>query len=316
MANRIKLLVAVIVLIVSIATVSDIRAQSSTFESRGGFPDFLQAQKVAVLSTAVNGMVDKILHQAQDYVKKGDVLVQLDAELIKLEIDSLKARMEMSTIQEMARIKLQYSKDNLDSIKRLRSEENKIGDSYAASSKELREARQIRDLALQEQIKAGLEIKLLGIEKQIKQKHLKLHSIVAPMDGVIVPFSSIKSLEPRNLKQIEVGEMVISTQQPVMAMMKVDRLRVDTTVPANLINTIQLGQSARVYIEGADQGGVEAKVVYKEPTIIGSVQVFSIEVEFENQSLSADDYPAGTYPYRFHPGMRARVELIENEKED
>ena len=300
-----KFLIVTLALVFSLANGGRLAGQTE-FLGQESYPYFLHAQKVAVLSTAMNGLVDEIRHRPQDYVRKGDLLVQLDADLVGLEIESLRAKIEMSTVGEEARISLAYAEDNLEIVEKLRA--ITIGESHPASLKELKEAIQSRDLRQQGLIKAQLEEKLLEIELKVRQKQLELHSIVAPMDGVIVPFSSVKNLEAQNLKPIEVGEMV-TVSQSVTAMMKVDRLRVEKIESAEMVDQVRLDQPANVYIQGAGPEAIPARVVYKSPTI-ETVGGFKIEVEFDNSILPDDDYPAGGYPYRFRPGMRARVELV------
>jgi multidrug resistance efflux pump len=275
-----------------------------------GFPRFLQARRVAVLSASVNGVVDKILHEPQDYVNKGELLIQLDEELIRLEEESLLAQIELSTADMEAKIRLDYAQDSLAIVQQLY--DKMIGGKRAASVKELKEATQSRDLALQGKKKADLEMRLLKLKLASAKKQRQMHAITAPMQGVIVPFSSVKNLEDRNIKRVEEGEMV-AVSQPVMALMDVGRMRVMTQLMSTVIDEVFLGQEATVYVQGSAKP-IPAVVVFKSPTIGFALDIFEIEVEFDNPLRSAEDLPKGAYPYQFRPGMRARVELVMDKK--
>jgi multidrug efflux pump subunit AcrA (membrane-fusion protein) len=275
-----------------------------------GFPRFLQASRVTVLSASVNGVVDRILHEPQDYVNKGELLIQLDDELIRLEEESLLAQIELSTADIEAKIRLDYAQDSLAIVQQLY--DKMIGGKRAASVKELKEGTQSRDLALQGKKKAELEMRLLKLKLASARKQRQMHAITAPIQGVIVPFSSVKNLEERNIKRVEEGEMV-AVSQPVMALMDVGRMRVMTQLMSTVIDEVFLGQEATVYVQGSAKP-ISAVVVFKSPTIGFALDIFEIEVEFDNPLRSTEGLPKGAYPYQFRPGMRARVDLVTDKK--
>jgi len=95
----------------------------------------------------------------------------------------------------------------------------------------------------------------------------------------------------------------------VMAMMKVDRLRVSYSDAAERLEPVQLGQKALVYVKG-DQEPIAATVVYKSPTI--TVGELTLEVEFANPPLKNRSGQRGLYRYRYRPGMKARVEIASS----
>ena len=153
---------------------------------------------------------------------------------------------------------------------------------------------------------------LKGLEYDLQRNItlLQKHAIRAPWDGVLAKFSSIKDvINLDQHRQVGVGEMVQAVVQPVLALIKVDYLRFNERLPVQELPNVQLGQKARVFVEGYNEP-VEAQVVFINP-IIGSANQFSIEVEFANPLLSVEDKPKGTYRYRFRPGLGARMELIK-----
>ena len=267
---------------------------------------FLQAQKVAILSSQVDGEIVRLNREPQDYVEKGTVLIQLDDELVRLRIESIDTQIKLATGPDEARIRFEYSQDNWEITRKLYEEV--IGDSRVASDREWKLAQQEKDLAELGVKKAEREFKLLQLELRQNDLLLRKHAISAPMSGVIVPFSSVKKFE--DLKQVEVGE-VVRAGQTLLALMKVDRLRAFEPLPASQLQAVQLGQDALVYVQGVGEEGIPAKVVYKSPTVESTGQ-FHVEVEFENPLMpDADKLPTNVYPYQFRPGMQARVQLLD-----
>ncbi|MCF7957297.1 MAG: HlyD family efflux transporter periplasmic adaptor subunit [Phycisphaerae bacterium] len=295
----------VLFLLGGVGAINSLSAQSDSVSS-GYYPSVVQAQSVVVLSSSVDALVVDTVHGPQDYVSKGENMITMDSDVIEMEIESLEAQRELSTVHKDAAVRLQYARDNLEIVEKLRKIE--IADYKGASSKEVKEARQAFDLAQLGKTKADLEMKMLNLKLKNARKQLKLHSIEAPVSGVVVPFKAlVKELGGREPKRVEVGEMVVRGQPPI-AMIKVDRLRVDKLIPAVHIDKMRLGQSASVFIKGSGTNAIDAKVVYISPYILATGD-FRIEVEFDNPRIDIKDKPAGTYPFKFRHKMKARVEI-------
>jgi len=272
-------------------------------------PSPLEAQKVVVLNMVIDGIVTKLEHEPQDLVKKGELLVQLDPYRVQLEVDSLKTQIEINRMVEApeSKIRYTYASENLEIIKKLY--QYKIGEARAASEKELKEATQSSEIAAKELNRVGLDRKVLEFRMRQNQKILEQHSLRSPFDGVIVPFSSIKTLEDRRLKPIEVGEVVVAGA-PVMALMKVDYLQIPWTLPISELSSVQLGQKVKVVVDRPNSEPIEAKIVYISPTIDYPTQTFDIKVEFVNSQVERyEDMPRGSYPYSYRPGMKGWVRL-------
>jgi multidrug efflux pump subunit AcrA (membrane-fusion protein) len=132
------------------------------------------------------------------------------------------------------------------------------------------------------------------------------------MDGVIVSLASVDEiLQVANLKvkPSEVGETV-QVGKPIIAMMKVDKLRLRKTLPITQQGDVRLGQSVDVFIEDVVNKKVTGQVVYISPTINSATQTFEVKVEIDNplvenyQKLSQSDYR-----YLFRPFIKAYAKL-------
>jgi len=268
--------------------------------------NFVRAQKGVVLRADQPGVITEMPFGPQDFVKQGDVLVQLDSALAEFEVEKLKAQQELNTLLKKAEIRLAYAADNLKIVTELYN--TKVSGDPVGSPKELREAEQTFELSELESKDAKLEIRLLEIGLAQWQKRLEQHTIKAPWDGVVVPFSSIKNVpDIVSVKQSESGEAV-RVGQAVVAMMKVDRLRVPWSVSVSYLDKVKTGQAARVYVPSNSTDPIAAEVVYVSPTV-DTTKKFNFEVEFANVPLRSEGEPSDFYRYR--PGMSARVELVE-----
>ena len=270
--------------------------------------NFVRAQKVVVLRADQPGVIREMSFEPQDFVKQGDVLVQLDSKLAEFEVEKLKAQQELNTLLEKAKIRQAYAADNLKIVTELYN--TKISGDRVGSPKEMREAEQTFELSKLESSDAQLEIRMLEINLAQWQKRLEQHTIMAPWDGVVVPFSSIKNVpDIVSVKQSEPGEAV-RVGQAVVAMMKVDRLRVPWSISVSYLDKVKPGQAARVYVPRNSTEPIAAEVVYVSPTV-ETTGKFSFEVEFANPQRQREGELSEFYRYRYRPGMSARVELVE-----
>lgn len=286
------------------------------FGVAGVYESTLEAQKVVVLSTEVEGIVKSANNIPQDFVKQGDVLIQLEDELVALRIEGIRAEIELNTALDEARISCDYAADNLKVVEELYNSEASDG-SRAASPLQLKMAKREYEIALLRTKQAQSELKLLDVNLRQNEAMLRRHAICAPMDGVVVPFASLVKYRMENIKAVEVGEAV-RPGQSVLAMMKVDYLRAPISLPVELMDAVQLGQDALVFVAVAGDDGIKGRVVYKSPWV-EPVQVFYAVVEFANPVVgtvqSGKDGQVrkdghGGYPYLVRPGMNATVQLL------
>ena len=272
------------------------------------WPGFLQAQKVITLSAEVDGVLTAIKYQPQEFIRQGDTAAQIDPGLVELNIESIRTELEMNTALAEAAVSLAYATDNLGIIEKLYN--TQIDGSRVGSEKEYREAKQRQEMAELALRKAEKEMELLEISLRQNKLMLKKHQLIAPVSGVVIPLST-DGLGMEERKEVSAGETVVRGQ-PVLALMKVDFLRVSEPRHLSELDSIKLGQQARVYVEGVD-AAVAGTVVFKSPMVASTGQ-FNIEVEFANPQVQTDG-SIQAYRYRFRPGMPARVELLWDDED-
>jgi len=307
--NKISYKTAVLILEVCLFGASSLIAQQPPQSQEGRA---LDPQKMVVLSAAVNGIIAEITHEPQDFVKKDDLLVQLDCEQIELQIKGIRLQIEMKSTIELkeAEVKYEYARDNLAIVEKLYNKQ--IGGSAVASEKEMKEAIQSAQITKLGVEKIKKDIERFELELKQAEKMLEQHSLRAPMDGVIVSLASVDEiLQVANLKvkPSEVGETV-QVGKPIIAMMKVDKLRLRKTLPITQQGDVRLGQSVDVFIEDVVNKKVTGQVVYISPTINSATQTFEVKVEIDNPLV--EDYQKlsqGEYRYLFRPFIKAYAKL-------
>ena len=273
----------------------------------GGYPAFLKAQKVLILSAQVEGIIAAIPYRPQDFVADGEVLISLDDKMAQLDLKSVEDRLAINALATRQKVVSQeYAKETLDITRKLY--DKPVDGVPVIARKELKEAQQMAEIADLQVRSSGLEGNLLQTNLAQYQALLDRHEVKAPVSGVLVPFSSVVQLRESNIKQPEVGETV-RAGQVVAAMIKVDQLRVFQPLPLAQLDKVQLGQAARVYVEGGPPEGIDAEVIFKSPTLEVSDQ-FHIGVEFANPRIDGQESKRSWYRYRYRDGMRARVELV------
>ena len=278
------------------------------------YDQYLFPQKVVLLGAETNGLVVGMPFESQDFVKKDDLLVQLDPDLVDIEIERYQAQIDMDTGIQKAAILLKFRRESLTIAEKLysiilESTDDPNNAIRVGSWKELQEAQQLFEDAELEDTRARLALKDLNLSLRRFQKNKEQMDIRAPWDGVMVKFTSIKDVPSLNqFRQVEVGEMV-QAGQPVVALMKVDTLKVFYKLPVAQLPRVSLHQRAKVTIKGFENEPLDARVSYINPQVSAGETV-DVEVEFANPLVLDDQAPQGVYRYRFRPGMWAAAELV------
>lgn len=318
--KKIQLIAIVVVLCIGPCTVLGQPYSRSGRGLEGLFDENpVKAQDVAVLSAEATGLIVQMPFVPQDFVRKGEILVQLDPNLILLEIENIEAQIALSTKEEVAAVNLQYAEDSFKIIQNVyESPIEVVNEEISAfSEKEFKEAKQRVELMKLGVRESRLEMNKLQIQLRQLRERLFQMSIRAPWDGVVVPFKSVKEFmsQSSSMKQPTVGEMV-TVGQHVIVMMKVDILKVQWGRKKEQLSNFYLGKPVKVFIPPSSQEAIPAEVVFICPTVDSGGNVY-IDLEFENPAipLGGQQSGRGFYRYQFRPGMKARVE-VEQEIKD
>jgi RND family efflux transporter MFP subunit len=179
------------------------------------------------LSTRESGLVVSLNVDAGDRVEKDELLLQLDADLVRLELQRLQARMEET------RLAYEDARRLADEGRRLVEDRNIPRTEY-----ESRLATEAQQEAKLRQLDAEL-----GIQK-LKLQH---HQLRAPFSGVI------------GARDAEVGEW-LAAGQSALQLVQLDPLRVQASVPERYFGEVRAGTPVTITIDAYPGQPIDAAV--------------------------------------------------------
>jgi len=241
-------------------------------------------EDVNVFSKVGGSKVIRIYKEVGDLVKSGEVLAELETEMIDAQLKQAYAsKASVQATIRQAEVQLHTIKKDYERIKKLYEEE-------VVPKQQLD---QIEGQFLSAQ--AGLEAakrKLEEVEALIKQLELtkSYHRILAPASGIV------------SERKIEVGE-IATVSSPLFRINKISELKVKGSVPENYLYGIRLGMEAQVLVDAYPDKRFSGKVRLISPTVDPKTRTAEVEIKIDNEELL------------LKPGMFARINLDLKERE-
>jgi RND family efflux transporter MFP subunit len=236
----------------------------------------IQPFQEADVGAQVVGILDRVLVERGDMVKKGQPLAMLNSDVERAAMAAAKLRAEAT-----AELQAAASNHDFAQKKKVRTQ-----DLYRQNFV----SQQVRDQASTEADVAEMRLKQAREQmRQAQQEYalamaqLNQRTIRSPLTGVVVE------------RYLHEGERV--EEKPIVKVATVDPLRVEVIVPALHFNRIKQGMSASVKPEMADVELRTGKVVVVDRVIDAASNSFRVRLELPN--------PANELP----PGLRCKVEF-------
>jgi multidrug efflux pump subunit AcrA (membrane-fusion protein) len=268
----------------------------------------LAAVDEVTISSEAEGKVSRILADLGDRVSAGQVLIQLDNEKQQYNADQMKASLARALAQYGAtdpqhlpeieqtpdvlkasadRVQAQQSFDRASQLlKRTLVPQQTLDDADAA----LQSKRASYDSALQNAKNLRASIQASEANLKLADRQVRDTEIRAPFEGIV------------EKRLVNLGELV-KIQMPVMAVVRVDPLKVIAEIPEKMAPWISTGQAVELYVDA-----------YQGRTFVGKMSRISPAV---NTATRAVPFEA-LVPNReslLKPGTFARVH-IESDKVD
>ena len=267
----------------------------------------IQPEVEIKLSSEVSGEIIKLPIIEGQQVKKGDLLVSINPDLVQALVNQSQASLQNIKAQ------LTQAEANLNNLK-LNFERNKSLYEKGVISKSDWE----RTFTDYEVAKANVKSAYYNVQSaqsSVKQSrdNLARTSIFAPRDGTISKLS------------VELGERVVGTAQmagtEIVRVANLNNMEVEVDVNETDIVKVNVGDSTIVevdaYLKREFKGVVTEIANTAENTLsVDQVTNFKVKVRILPESykdLSADK-PENSSPFR--PGMTATVDIITNKKEN
>src|SRR5207344_623214 len=226
-----------------------------------GLGCLIQPYQEAEIGTQVVGVIDKVLVERGDFVKKGQAVAQLNAEVERASLAAAKLKAEA-----IADLKAAASNHEFAQKKKVRTEDlyQKNFISQQATDQAVTEA-QVAEMRLRQAREAQ---RLAQQELALAQAQVAQRTIRSPLSGVVVE------------KYLSEGERV--EEKAVVKVATIDPLKVEVIVPASYFSKIKQGMGANVKPEMAEAAPQPAKVVVVDKVIDAASNSFRVRLELPN----------------------------------
>lgn len=207
------------------------------------------SQKTA-LGTVVSGIVEEVYANVGDKVKKGEVLVQLDASVFKAHVVEYKAKLKSAT---------EYLKE----MKRERDRSLELYDRTVLSEHDLQMAKNnyINARAKYENVRAGL------VDREFK---LKYSAVRAPFDAVVLS----RNAQPGQIIATEFEQV------PLLVVAATDKMLARLFASESELSRMIKGKPARVTVGGKTYNGKIQSISLEPLSDNKDTMGYPIEVEF------------------------------------
>lgn len=253
------------------------RAPAYTPVSTVGLDCLIQPSQTVQVGTASAGVVETVRAERGDYVRRGQVLVQLESKVERAALEVARERAQQLGEVQAARGASELAKRELVRAADL------MKDNFVSHTYYDRQRAEVA-MALGRGQQAEERRRLAQREVELAQAQLTQRTVVSPIDGVVVE------------RHVGPGEYV--EQKPVLRIAQVDPLRVDVLVPAGAFGQIQVGARAQVTPEMHGRQTHLAVVSGVDRVIDAASNTFRVRLELRN--------PDGKLP----PGLRCKADLI------
>jgi len=213
------------------------------------------------VSSPVVSVLEEILVETGDVVRKGQPLAKLEASVEKARVKMAQLQVDHISDIENRKVQLEYKKLNHERMQELRSkksvpqfEADKAKTEYALAELELAKSREIRIMA-----RANLEM---------EKSQLALRTIRSPIDGIVVD------------RYAMVGESVEA--RSILKLAKVNPLKVELIAPTEYFGLIDKGMKVDIYPEKPANRVFKATVTVVDKLIDPASGSFTVRMTLPN----------------------------------
>lgn len=267
----------------------------------------IQPEIEVKLSSEVSGeIIDLPIKEGQD-VKKGDLLVKINPDLVQAAVSQSRAALQNS------RAGLTQAEASLNQAK-LTFERNKpLYEKGVISKADFERAEADYQIAQANQQSAFYNVQSVAAQVKQATDNLGRTSIFAPRDGTI------------SMLNVELGERVVGTAQmagtEIVRVANLQNMEVEVDVNENDIVKIQIGDSTIVEVDAYLKkkfSGIVTEIANSAQATLTADQVTNFKVKVRILEESYQDLLEGRKASYspFRPGMTATVDVITKKREN
>lgn len=267
----------------------------------------IQPEVEVKISSEVSGEIIELPFKEGQQVKKGDLLVKVNPDLIQSAVNRSEATYRnIKANLEQAEASLREAESSYERNKQL-------FEKGIISKSEWDKAISGYEIAKASQQSAYYNVQSAGASVSEAKDNLSRTTIYAPMDGTISKLD------------VELGERVVGTQQmagtEILRVANLNNMEVEIDVNENDIVKVQIGDSTIVEVDAylkKEFRGVVTAIANSAAGTLTADQVTNFKVKVSILEESYQDLmtgkDAGYSPFR--PGMTATVDIITNKRQN
>jgi RND family efflux transporter MFP subunit len=244
-------------------------------------PCLIHPEATVVVSSPVDGVLERVLVDRGDLVKAGQVLATLESSVERAAVAAARVRAEKQSALKSGQARVEFGDRRYHRTREMFRKE-------LVPLKEMDEAETAKVLAEFELLEAQEDLRLAKVELERVEAALGLRTILSPLSGVVVE------------RLLGTGEL--AKQAPIIRLAQIDPLRVEVIVPVTFFGRILTGMSAEVLPEAPIGGTWPAKVTVVDRVIDAASGTFGVRLALPN--------PA----YRLPAGLKCRVQFPSNRR--
>lgn len=267
----------------------------------------IQPEVEVKLSSEVSGEIIELPIKEGQQVKKGDLLVRINPDIIQAGLNRSQASLQN------VRAGLQQAEASLKEAKLSYERNKELFDKGVISKAEWDRAVSAFEVAEASKQSAFYSVKSAQATVNEAKDNLSRTTIYAPMSGTVSKLS------------VELGERVVGTQQmagtEIMRVANLSNMEVEVDVNENDIVKVQIGDSTIVEVDAylkKEFKGLVTEIANSAESALSADQVTNFRVKVRILEESYKDLlvgkPESYSPFR--PGMTATVDVITNKREN
>ena len=227
-----------------------------------------------------DGVLTKILVHEGQQVAKGDLLVQIDDVVPRMQYNVARYKLEVAKEQALNDIEVRYAKAGLDvAASHLQRSYNSIKITPKSVSQDVIEEQELEKEKFRLSIeKADKDLKVAGWQKGVSEAELKAaeanvkrRKIIAPLDADVVELKSHEG------EWVKAGDIVLR-------LVRLDLLRVHGSLDAKIASPAEVqGRPVQITVALAHgrQETFQGKIVYVKPLVEGGA--YEVRAEVQNR---------------------------------
>lgn len=236
------------------------------------FDCLAEAHTRVKVSASVTGLIERIHVERGDRVQEGQVLVDLEANVERAQLEIARQRAANDQPVEAARAKLELAQRAADRLSRLRQSNPGVltATQYEQAIADARVATfNLRDAELTQE---AARLEALRVEALVRQRR-----VISPISGIVVE---------RNMAAGEHRH----EQAHFLTIARIDPLFVEVFLPIAVYGQIRIGMTGHVTLQQPLGTTHEARVVVADQILDAASGTFGVRLELPNRDLSI---PAG-----------------------